>query len=44
LINSGYIFNRSPSSIGRVDAIHIDENGKIFASGDPRGDDYSIGE
>lgn len=44
LINSGYIFNRSPSSIGRVDAIHIDENGKIFASADPRGDDYSIGE
>ena len=32
------------SSIGRVDAIHIDENGKIFASADPRGDDYSIGE
>ena len=44
LMNSGYIFNRSPSSIGRVDAIHIDENGKIFASADPRGDDYSIGE
>ena len=44
LINSGYSFNSNSSSIGRVDAIYIDKNGKIFAAADPRGDDYSIGE
>lgn len=44
LIKSGYSFNSNSSSIGRVDAIYIDKNGKIFAAADPRGDDYSIGE
>ena len=44
LIKIGYSFNSTFSSIGRVDAIHVDENGKIFAAADPRGDDYSIGE
>lgn len=44
LISSGYSFNSNSSSIGRVDAIYIDKNGKIFAAADPRGDDYSIGE
>jgi len=44
LIKIGYSFNSTSSSIGRVDAIHVDDNGKIFAAADPRGDDYSIGE
>ncbi len=43
LVKKGYILNSNHSTIGRVDAIHIDEN-KIFYGGeDKRGDDKSIG-
>ncbi|MBT7574236.1 MAG: gamma-glutamyltransferase [Flavobacteriaceae bacterium] len=43
LVKKGYILNSSYSTIGRVDAIYIDEN-KIFYGGeDKRGDDKSIG-
>ena len=43
LSNKGYTLNPNYSTIGRVDAIHIDEN-KIFYGGeDKRGDDKSIG-
>ena len=43
LVNKGYLLNSNHSTIGRVDAIHIDEN-KIFHGGeDKRGDDKSIG-
>jgi hypothetical protein len=28
------------SSIGKVDAIFIDENGKVSIGADPRGDDH----
>lgn len=43
LLNKGYTLNTNYSTIGRVDAIHIDEN-KIFYGGeDKRGDDKSIG-
>lgn len=43
LLNKGYTLNPNYSTIGRVDAIHIDEN-KIFYGGeDKRGDDKSIG-
>ena len=44
LKNIGYSFNPNFSSIGRVDAIYLDECGRIFAVPDPRGDDYAIGE
>ena len=44
LKNIGYSFNTNFSSIGRVDAIYLDESGRIFAVPDPRGDDYAIGE
>ena len=40
----GYNFNTKTSSIGRVDAIYIDQNKKIYAAADPRGDDYASGE
>lgn len=40
----GYNFNSKTSSIGRVDAIFIDQNKKIYAAADPRGDDYASGE
>ena len=40
----GYNFNSKTSSIGRVDAIYIDQNKKIYAAADPRGDDYASGE
>ncbi|MDC3077497.1 gamma-glutamyltransferase [Flavobacteriales bacterium] len=43
LIDLGYKFADSFSSIGRVDAILI-ENNKIFTAPDPRGDDYSYGK
>ena len=43
LVKKGYIMNSNYSTIGRVDAIYIDEN-KIFYGGeDKRGDDKSIG-
>ena len=40
----GYKFNSKTSSIGRVDAIYIDQDNKIYAAADPRGDDYASGE
>ena len=40
----GYNFNSKTSSIGRVDAIYIDQNKIIYAAADPRGDDYASGE
>ena len=40
----GYNFNSKTSSIGRVDAIYVDQNKKIYAAADPRGDDYASGE
>ena len=43
LIDIGYKFAETFSSIGRVDAILI-ENNKIFTAPDPRGDDYSYGK
>ena len=43
LIDIGYKFDKTFSSIGRVDAILI-ENNKIFTAPDPRGDDYSYGK
>jgi len=43
LIDIGYKFAEAFSSIGRVDAILI-ENNKIFTAPDPRGDDYSYGK
>lgn len=43
LTDIGYKFAETFSSIGRVDAILI-ENNKIFTAPDPRGDDYSYGK
>ena len=43
LIDLGYKFDTTPNTIGRVDAILI-ENNKIFTAADPRGDDYSYGK
>ena len=43
LIDIGYKFAETFSSIGRVDAILI-ENNKIFTAPDPRGYDYSYGK
>ena len=43
LENNGFILNNQSSSIGRVDAIHVDENGFLFGGADRRGDDKSIG-
>ena len=43
LIDLGYKFADAFSSIGRIDAILI-ENNKIFTAPDPRGDDYSYGK
>ena len=43
LKKKGYIFNDNPSLIGRVDAIHIDNDGYFFGGADKRGDDKSIG-
>ena len=43
LIKKGYLLNNYPSSIGRVDAIHIDNEGYFFGGADKRGDDKSIG-
>ena len=43
LENNGFILNNQSSSIGRVDAIHVDENGYLFGGADRRGDDKSIG-
>ena len=44
LIDLGYKFADAFSSIGRVDAIYIDQDNKIYAAADPRGDDYASGE
>lgn len=41
LINKGYIINSTHSSIGRVDAIHIDSNNFFHSGADKRGDDAS---
>ena len=43
LESNGFILNNQSSSIGRVDAIHVDENGFLFGGADRRGDDKSIG-
>ncbi len=43
LIDLGYKFDNTFNTIGRVDAILI-ENNKIFTAADPRGDDYSYGK
>ena len=43
LTDIGYKFAETFSSIGRVNAILI-ENNKIFTAPDPRGDDYSYGK
>jgi len=43
LIEKGYYLNNYPTSIGRVDAIHVNEDGIIFGASDERGDDKSIG-
>ena len=43
LIEKGYYLNNYPTSIGRVDAIHVNEDGIIFGAADERGDDKSIG-
>ena len=43
LKKKGYIFNSNYSVIGRVDAIHIDENQIFYGGADKRGDDKSIG-
>ena len=43
LLEKGYYLNNYPTSIGRVDAIHVDQDGIIFGAADKRGDDKSIG-
>ncbi len=43
LENSGFILNNQNSTIGRVDAIHVDENDFLFGGADKRGDDKSVG-
>ena len=43
LENNGFILNNQNSSIGRVDAIHVDENDFLFGGADKRGDDKSVG-
>jgi len=43
LLEKGYYLNNYPSSIGRVDAIHVNKDGVIFGAADKRGDDRSIG-
>ena len=43
LSKKGYGFNSKQSVIGRVDAIHIDENQMFHGGADKRGDDKSIG-
>jgi gamma-glutamyltranspeptidase/glutathione hydrolase len=43
LIKKGYLLNNYPSSIGRVDAIYIDNEGYFFGGADKRGDDKYIG-
>ena len=43
LSKKGYDFNSKQSVIGRVDAIHIDENQMFHGGADKRGDDKSIG-
>ncbi|MDG1830713.1 MAG: gamma-glutamyltransferase [Flavobacteriaceae bacterium] len=43
LLDKDYYLNDYPSSIGRVDAIHVDENGILFGAADKRGDDKSVG-
>ncbi|MAU64105.1 MAG: gamma-glutamyltransferase [Flavobacteriaceae bacterium] len=43
LIEKGYYFNDYPNSIGRVDAIYVNEDGIIFGAADKRGDDKSVG-
>ncbi|MEL0183853.1 MAG: gamma-glutamyltransferase [Bacteroidota bacterium] len=41
LINKDYILNSTHSSIGRVDAIHVDNNNFFHPAADKRGDDAS---
>ena len=43
LENNGFILNNQNSTIGRVDAIHVDENDFLFGGADKRGDDKSVG-
>ena len=43
LEKKGFILNNKTSTIGRVDAIHIDSKGNIYGGADKRGDDKSIG-
>ena len=43
LNSKGYILNKTNSVIGRVDAVHVDEEGFLFGGADKRGDDKSIG-
>ena len=43
LENNGFILNNQNSTIGRVDAIHVDENNFLFGGADKRGDDKSVG-
>ena len=43
LENNGFIINDQNSTIGRVDAIHVDENNFLFGGADKRGDDKSVG-
>ena len=43
LEKNGFILNNQNSTIGRVDAIHVDENDFLFGGADKRGDDKSVG-
>jgi gamma-glutamyltranspeptidase/glutathione hydrolase len=43
LNSKGYFLNKTNSVIGRVDAVHVDEEGFLFGGADKRGDDKSIG-
>ena len=42
LEKEGFILNNNSSSIGRVDAIHVDSIGNLHGGADKRGDDKSI--
>ena len=41
LINNDYILNSTDGFIGRVDAIHVDNNNFFHSGADKRGDDAS---
>ena len=43
LNSKGYFLNKTNSVIGRVDAVHVDDEGFLFGGADKRGDDKSIG-